>query len=46
MIFDMEKPKGREGYNLLIGLVAPRAHCFGDEHERGRQAERCALQLL
>lgn len=24
MIFDMEKPKGREGYNLLIGLVAPR----------------------
>ena len=24
MIFDMEKPKGRESYNLLIGLVAPR----------------------
>jgi len=24
MYFDMEKPKGREGYNLLIGLVAPR----------------------
>src|ERR1700731_3064312 len=24
MIFDMEKPGGRESYNLLIGLVAPR----------------------
>lgn len=24
MIFDMEKPKARESYNLLIGLVAPR----------------------
>jgi flavin reductase (DIM6/NTAB) family NADH-FMN oxidoreductase RutF len=24
MIFDMEKPKGRESHNLLIGLVAPR----------------------
>jgi len=24
MIFDMEKPKTRESYNLLIGLVAPR----------------------
>src|SRR5260370_25394772 len=24
MIFDMEKPKGREAHNLLIGLVAPR----------------------
>src|SRR6266478_4625455 len=24
MIFDMEKPKVRESYNLLIGLVAPR----------------------
>src|ERR1700745_1156110 len=24
MIFDMEKPRGRESYNLLIGLVAPR----------------------
>src|SRR6266851_7348127 len=24
MIFDMEKPKGRTSYNLLIGLVAPR----------------------
>src|SRR6202051_3814819 len=24
MIFDMEKSRGREGYNLLIGLVAPR----------------------
>src|SRR5271156_2082701 len=24
MIFNMEKPKGREIYNLLIGLVAPR----------------------
>src|SRR5258708_33922548 len=24
MILDMEKPRGRESYNLLIGLVAPR----------------------
>src|SRR5580765_8154622 len=24
MIFDMEKPKGRQSHNLLIGLVAPR----------------------
>ncbi len=24
MFFDMEKPKVRESYNLLIGLVAPR----------------------
>src|SRR5437660_1050349 len=24
MVFDMEKPRGRESYNLLIGLVAPR----------------------
>src|SRR5260370_40552120 len=24
MIFDMEKPKGREAHNLVIGLVAPR----------------------
>ena len=33
MIFETGKPKGREGYNLLIGLVAPKPYRPSDWRE-------------
>ena len=46
MTFDMEKPKGREGYNLLIGLVAPRPIALVTSMNEDWKLNAAPFQLL